>query len=1346
MVNSKRHTCFKKIMYLFMVITLVFSNFTFISNVKVNAAVGGGITVKGDTITIPNGSDQYIIQICEPQILKVDYRPNGASSDETQVIDPNKSWSTGNTESIDIKSDPMVITTSKMIVKINKSDLSVSVYDSSNGLLIKQTALPSNGVTFSHNSGDNFYGISGYNNGENSSAGMLRTGTINVQAGTQGHCGAPFVWSNNGYGILVDSDGGKISLGEKTLGYSAISKKNTQYYIMVGSPTDILSSESDITGKSPMSPKWATGFTNTQWGWPDATKTDEQQLTDVINTYRSKQIPIDNFCLDFDWKKWGSDNYGEFKWNTTNFPGAESGQLKKAMSSAGIKLTGIMKPRVLVPSVQATDVKAMNGWLPGSSPKNDYCANVPMQSLNYGNPSVRTWLWNHTQDAFDKGIVGFWNDECDGDNGFGNFDNMNMQKSFYDGQTAYTNQRVWSLNRTYYAGAQRYGYGMWSGDIGSGFDSMANQRERMLSAVNLGEAKWGMDTGGFNGQPNPENYARWLEFSAFTPIFRVHGTKVTDSSMARYPWNYGTTAEAAAKKIMQLRYTLIPYIYKYDQQASDTGIGLIKSLMMAYPNDPNAANDKESWMFGDSLLVSPVVTQGQTSKSIYLPEGNWIDYFKGTTYTGGKTINYPIDSSSWQDVPLFIKSGAIIPSQDYENYVGEKKMTNIYVDAFPTVQPTSFNYYDDDGDTYNYKSGNCFEQKLTVQRSNDCKSVQFDTAQQKGSYTPDVKNYIVKLHVKSTGAVTVGGEAVPQCSNLDALKNATGDGYVVGTDVYGAVVYVKVAAGQIKNIVAPCTFNPEAAKKTTVYVKDSASSANLQYSLDNGNTWSSSQAMTKSDKIGYFQTDLNYTLTSSYPVKVRYSDGSLNKPTDAGVALPVTGDICTIANDGKVTAGAPKTNTTNLYIGTTTNNQVKLQYLDDNGKWSSDILMIKYGVNNGQFMSQLAFPTDVKTPVVRYSEDSGLTWKPSSLGQAVGAGDYYNDSTGAIIAGNPNWSNGVTIYYKKGYTTPYTHWRPSTGTWTTSPGTKMQDSEIAGYSKATLNIGTATSAEVCFNDGNGIWDNNGGKNYIFNAGISTFNAGIIKSGAPSGTSQLTVAVDIKGGTYALAQTVKLTASSTASIYYTTDGTTPTIASTKYIGTIKISANTTLKAIAVDSQGNQSSVDTEQYIINISTVSTTVHYKNPSSWGAPNLYYYDASKVLTSSTWPGIKMNSDGNSWYSYTIQNCSTAKVIFNDGKHQNPGMNQPGFDVTGEKWYEDGKWYTSNPDVLVVSPKIKKLTYTTAQSVPLTSSNMVITYYNKNGIVLPILSPQSIGTFRNNNITTLKYNGPQYLEVSIAS
>ena len=1101
------------VVILTILMTLIPTNF--IANAAISSQTvtsnNNTFTLSNDTLTIKSGSDILDLQACSSEILKVNYKPNGEESEDTLVLDPNKKWENGNIVSADLNSNPIVIKTNKMIVKVNKEDLSISVYNSSNGLLVKQSMLPSEKtLTLNHNSGQNFYGISAEGN-TNMSDSTLRTGSRNVTAGSQGHGGGPFTWTTSGYGILVDSDGGTINLQDTSISYKGISKVDTEYYILVGNPTEILQAQAKVSGTSPMFPKWATGFTNTQWGWPSDQGTAEEQLKKVIDTYRAKEIPIDNFCLDFDWKLWGTgDDYGEFTWNYHNFPSAPSGQLKSYMDAKGLKLTGIVKPRLFTGTQEAADMDANGWWYSRTGVIQDYCAKKPVKQVDFSKEGLRKWWWQQSQKAFDLGLVGFWNDEVDLDNGFQNFDGLNMQRAIYDGQTAYTSeQRVWSINRNYYTGAQRYGYGLWSGDIRTGFDSMKYHKDKLIGSINLGEAKWGMDTGGFIGTPDSENYTRWIQFSAFTPIFRVHGQDINEGNKVRYPWAYGEKAEAAAKSVMQLRYKLIPYIYKYDNEAYENGVGLIKSLMMAYPNDPNVAEYTDAWMFGDYLLVSPVLDQGQTNKSIYLPKGTWIDYAKGTTYTGGQTINYAVDAVNWSDVPLFIKQGAIIPSQDYENYVGEKKMTNIYVDCFPDTKASSFEYYDDDGNSTSYKEGNYFKQNFTLSRNDHWTGVEFTTTAKTGTYTPDVKYYIVKMHVKSNGVPTIDGNSVSKFNSLESLKSASQEGYATGTDVYGDVVYVKIAAGKFKTIDVPCDLGEAQEETVNIYARSIENQGKLQYSLDGGNTWKGSETMTSSEEVlGYLKGSISYKLTSSNPVRVRYLDSKGYKPSSKGVELPdEESDTFTIEKDGSVSIGKPVMSSTNLYIEADTSS-VLLQYKDESGNWVGDVLLSPYMDTEGHFYYQLSYPVDIQSNTVRYSLDDGQSWLPSSSGQTVASGDYKNDSSNKFVSGKPVWDNIVTVYYNcnTGFQTPYIHWRPAGGKWTTVPGTLMEDSEFDGYKKAVLNIGQETTAEVCFNNGSGSWDNNGGRNYSFGAGVKTFDKGTIKDGTPYPTVKGTVIV------------------------------------------------------------------------------------------------------------------------------------------------------------------------------------------------------------------------------------------------
>jgi alpha-glucosidase (family GH31 glycosyl hydrolase) len=298
-----------------------------------------------------------------------------------------------------------------------------------------------------------------------------------------------------------------------------------------------------------------------------------------------------------------------------------------------------------------------------------------------------------------------------------------------------------------------------------------------------------MDGGGFNGHPSDENYARWIEFGAFTPIFRVHGT----FNEKRQPWVYGPVAEAAATAAIRLRQSLIPYIYAYQHAEYAHGVGLVRPLAFAWPDDPKVRDDADAWLFGQWLLVSPVVGQGQTTKRIYLPAGTWTDWFTGKTYAGGQTIEVPVDAKTWRDIPLFIRDGAIIPMQPVMDYVGQHPVTTVTVQVFPSDRATHFDYYDDDGETYAYEKGAYFLQTMSTHKADG--TIDFSAAAPTGTYKPATRWYLFAIHGGVADSARVNGKAVPSTASLDALKASSGEGWVGGHDRYGAVTWVKLAAG-----------------------------------------------------------------------------------------------------------------------------------------------------------------------------------------------------------------------------------------------------------------------------------------------------------------------------------------------------------------------------------------------------------------------------------------------------------------------------------------------------------------------------------------------------------------------
>jgi alpha-glucosidase len=747
-------------------------------------------TVGRDGLEIPVKQGVVSARLLTDGIVRLRFTPNGgAPVPATVVIDPKAAWPATPDAHWEKHGDLQTLASSQLILQWDARRTLLTLEDAQHRRLLQldPRSLARGTLQFKYGKDDALYGIHGYN-ATDSGGGLLRSGKQLAHAGEQGDAGAPFVWSTAGYGVLVDAVGARFRIAPQQIKVRGDAARMGDVYLMAGSPPALFGALAQISGHTPLFPKWAMGFTNSQWG------IDEKELRDIVDTYRAKHIPIDNFTLDFDWKAWGEDNFGEFRWNTEKFPDGPSGKLKEEMDKQGIHLTGIMKPRVHVDTIEGQQATARGFWLKESKPAPDYFSHKIVREIDLSTSAAREWFFNDAlKHSFATGIVGWWNDEAD-DTGV-DLQHFDMERALYDGQRSISDKRVWSLNRNFYLGAQRYAYGLWSGDIRTGFASMAGQRQRMLSAINVGAMQWGMDGGGFKGgTPTPENYARWIQFGAFTPIFRVHG----ELGQKRQPWTYGPIAEKAAADAIRLRYTLIPYIYSHEYARRTTGVGLVRPLVFDWPNDPKVRNDVDAWMFGDSLLVSPIVTQGQQLKRIYLPAGQWTDWFTGKQYEGGQTIEHQADAKNWSDIPLFVRDGAIIPMQPVMDYVGEHPVTQLDVEVFPGDKPSHFDYYDDDGKTYDYENGRSFHQPLAVRRQDGV--VTFKTGEVQGSFRPVLRYYLLKIHGGKAGAVTSSGHALHAFPTLDALQQAEGEGWATGQDRFGPVTYVRLAAAQAREV------------------------------------------------------------------------------------------------------------------------------------------------------------------------------------------------------------------------------------------------------------------------------------------------------------------------------------------------------------------------------------------------------------------------------------------------------------------------------------------------------------------------------------------------------------------
>jgi alpha-D-xyloside xylohydrolase len=355
--------------------------------------------------------------------------------------------------------------------------------------------------------------------------------------------------------------------------------------------------------------------------------------------------------------------------------------------------------------------------------------------IDTSNPAAARWYWDVIRDnIISKGFDSIWADETEPDlppNGsyfhigpgtqYYNTYPLFHTAALYDGFRRDVKHRALILSRDAYLGAQRNGAFFWSSDIYPTWDTLKRQIPTGLDFTASGFAYWSNDTGGWQYLPAehhpahpplldpsdardnvggfddyPELYTRWFEYAAFLPIFRTHGSRLTNEV-----WSYGKAAQPILEKYLKLRYELMPYIYALGYRTHETGAPYMRALFMDFPADPKVADITDEYMFGPAFLVAPVTEQGATSRTVYLPAGtDWYNYWTNQRVHGGETIKVdaPIDV-----LPLFVRAGSIIPlGEPVESTHQAQKVAKLRV--YPGAD-ADFTLYDDDGQTYDYEKG-----------------------------------------------------------------------------------------------------------------------------------------------------------------------------------------------------------------------------------------------------------------------------------------------------------------------------------------------------------------------------------------------------------------------------------------------------------------------------------------------------------------------------------------------------------------------------------------------------------------------------------------------------------------
>jgi len=523
------------------------------------------------------------------------------------------------------------------------------------------------------------------------------------------------IWWNNYSETWYEDNAEQMSLR------SAAGKAVDYFFVYGGNADGVIAGIRHLTGDAPLGALWVLGFHQSRERY-----VSQDQIVGVLKQMRELQIPLDGIIQD--WQYWNTDHA---YWNAVQFLNPEFPDPTRMMEDihalnahCSISIWPSFGPQTEI----YKEMEAADALLPFDTfpPQNGVKVYDPF------NPVARDIYWSYIQKLYDLGLDGWWLDATEpeiqgpiGDDAVtvaGKF--TDVQNAFaiatvggvYDHQIEYENEkRPFILTRSASLGIQRYGAHVWSGDVVSGWEELANQVPAALSFTLSGLPYWNSDIGGFfaannypAGNKDPEYqklYLRWMQFACFTGMMRSHGTHTF-----REIFNFGERGDFmfdAQEKYIRLRYRLLPYNYSTAYAITSAQQSLMRPLMMDWPSDPVAREVKDEYMFGQSILVAPVVTN-TVSRSLYLPEGEWIDFWTGKKIRGGAASEY---AAALDVLPLFVRAGSIIPVGPEVQYSNEKNWDNLQLRIYPGAD-AEFVLYEDEGDNFNYLKGQCSTIKM----------------------------------------------------------------------------------------------------------------------------------------------------------------------------------------------------------------------------------------------------------------------------------------------------------------------------------------------------------------------------------------------------------------------------------------------------------------------------------------------------------------------------------------------------------------------------------------------------------------------------------------------------------
>lgn len=530
----------------------------------------------------------------------------------------------------------------------------------------------------------------------------------------------PFFMSTKGYAIFFHTpyrthwDMGSSSTDQYS--FAAVDGE-IDYFFMYGPQfKSLLNQYTNITGKSPLLPKYALGlhvgtYSGGTWGHEELTS--DEYVVELARRLRAEGIPTDILWLDSTWRLFGEQG-GK---GATSFEWRETFKDPKGMFdqtyAMNYKMVGVhLRPRFdNAKSLTLLDQARNLGY---TYPENG----KPGEFVNFfDQKAVDWWFENGVKKAASLGAKFLKTDEGSAFGALANESDkigptgkeaerlhnifpLAYAKAAYESFEKFNGVRGLNHTREGYAGIQKYPF-IFAGDWPSEWQYFEPVIKAGLNIGLSGVGNWTHCMGGFEHNADPELYMRWVQFGMFSPIAMVFGM---DHPGYKEPWNYGEEALANFKFYDELRYQLMPYLYTTLYQNHLEGTPLMRALLLDYQDDVNTYTITDQYLLGDYLMVCPVTTKGAITRSIYLPEGVWFDYWTGQKY-GGKRYIHVV--SPLETIPLFVKEGGIIPMQPKMAYTDEKKVDHITLDLFPIGKDkeSSFVLYDDDGESLAYRRG-----------------------------------------------------------------------------------------------------------------------------------------------------------------------------------------------------------------------------------------------------------------------------------------------------------------------------------------------------------------------------------------------------------------------------------------------------------------------------------------------------------------------------------------------------------------------------------------------------------------------------------------------------------------